>query len=115
LAYNTYITAAIALLGLGVSLPFLGPTKQDTRFQPIPISMSQAVEAAEMVIPGQAIDARLEIVEGSPVYAIHILDVDNSLSTVKVNGEDGEITVVLHSDDQQQGDELIRFEQGGSI
>ncbi|HSB44908.1 MAG TPA: PepSY domain-containing protein [Nitrospira sp.] len=109
------MTAAIALLGLGVSLPFMGPTEENTRFQSIPISMSQAVEAAEMVIPGQAIDARLEIVEGSPVYAIHILSIDNSLSTVKVNGEDGEVTVVLDSDEQQQVDELIRSEQGGSI
>jgi peptidase YpeB-like protein len=114
-AYNIYMTAAIALLGLGVSLPFMGPSEEATRFHTIPISMSQAVEAAEMVIPGQAIDARLEIVEGSPVYAIHILGVDNSLSTVKVDGEDGEVTVVLDSEEQQQGDELIRSEQGGSI
>lgn len=115
MAYNTYIAAAIALLGLGVSLPFIGPTEEDARFRLIPISMSQAVEAAEMVIPGQAIDARLEIVEGNPVYAIHILGADSSLSTVKVDGEDGEVTVVLDSEEQQQGDALIRSEQGGSI
>jgi hypothetical protein len=114
-AYNTYVTAAIALLGLGVSLPFMGPTGEDTRFQPVPLSMSQAVEAAEMVIPGQAIDAQLEIIEGTPVYAIHMLGVDSSLSTVKVNGEDGKITVVLDSEEQQQEDELISSEQGGSI
>ncbi len=115
MAYNTYMTAAIALLGLGVTLPFLGPTEENTRFQSIPISMSQAVEAAEMVIPGQAIDAQLAIVEGSPVYEIHVLGFDLSLSTVKVDSLDGEVAVVLDSEDQQQFDELIRSEQGGSI
>lgn len=115
MAYNTYMAVASVLLGLAVSLPFVEPTEEDALLQPLPISMSQAVEAAETVIPGQAVDAQLEIVEGSPVYGIHILGVDSSLTTVKVDGEDGDVTVILDSEYQQQRDELIRSEQESLI
>lgn len=116
MAYNTYMAAATALLGLVVSFPFIELTEEDTRFQRLPpISLSLAIEVAETVIPGQAIDAQLEIVEGTPVYEIHVLGGDLSLSTVKVDGLDGVVTVVRDSEDQQQIDELIRSEQGGSI
>ncbi len=115
MAYNTYMAVASVLLGLAVSLPFVEPTEEDELLQPLPISMSQAVEAAESVIPGQVINAQLEIVEGSPVYEIHVLGVDHGLSTVQVDGEDGEVTVILDSENPQQTDELIRPEQGGSI
>lgn len=115
MTYNPYMTIAIALLGFTISLPFMEPTEEDTRLKPLPISMSRAVEAAETIIPGQVIDAQLAIVEGSPVYEIHVLGVDRGLSTVKVDGEDGEVTVVLDSENQQQRDEGFHSEQGGSI
>ena len=100
---NANMVAGVGVLVLGVSLGFplakLSETEERTQFQPLPISMSMAVEAAEVVAPGQAIVAQLDIVQGRPVYEIHILGPDQSLSTVHVDAQDGEVAVM---DEQQQ-------------
>lgn len=127
MGFNKHIAAAIELLGLSVSVPsaitFLGismpapsvkvtepaleMTEGRTQAQVhlLPISMSQAVEAAEAVVPGQAISAQLEVVEDRPVYEIQMVGIDRSLSTVEVDGEHGEVAVVPDREDQGQTEE----------
>lgn len=112
---STNMGAAIVLLGLSVSLYSSELTEEETLAPPLPVSMSQAVEAAETAIPGQAIDAQLEIAEGRPVYEIHMLSIDRTVNRVQVDAQDGEVTVVLDTEAERQTDDLVQTEKGGSV
>jgi hypothetical protein len=117
---NANMVAGVGVLVLGVSLGFplpeLSQTEERIQFQPLPISMSMAVEAAEVVVPGQAIIAQLDIAQGRPVYEIHILGPDHSLSTVHVDAQDGEVAFVIGEEqDQPSKEEIVQSQQGGAI
>jgi len=117
---NANMVTGVGVLVLGVSLGFplakLSETEERTQFQPLPISMSMAVEAAEVVAPGQAIVAQLDIDQGRPVYEIHILGPDQSLSTVQVDAQDGEVAFVIGEEqDQPSKEEIVQSQQGGAI
>jgi uncharacterized membrane protein YkoI len=118
---NANMVAGVGVLVLGVSLGFplaeLRETEETTQFQPLPISMSMAVEAAEVVAPGQAIVAQLDIDQGRPVYEIHILGPDQSLSTVQVDAQDGEVALVVAEEQEQtkQQEHIVQPGQGGAI
>ena len=117
---NANMLAGVGVLVLGVSLGFplaeQSQTEERMEFQPLPISMSIAVEAAEEVAPGQAIVAQLDIVQGRPVYEIHILGPDQSLSTVHVDAQDGEVALVIGEEQEQPSkEEIVQSHQGGAI
>jgi len=117
---NANMVAGVGVLVLGVSLGFplaeQSKTEESMQVQPLPISMSMAVEAAEVVAPGQAIVAQLDIVQGRPVYEIHILGPDHSMSTVHVDAQDGEVAlVVAEEQDQPSKEEILQSQQGGAI
>jgi hypothetical protein len=103
------VVAAVVLAGVSVSLPVADWTDKDeeTQFRPLPISMSLAVEAAEAVAPGQAINAHLEVAEGRPVYEIHMWSVDHSLNIVQVDAQDGEVALVTGEEQEHTTQEEI--------
>lgn len=115
------MNTAVAIMALGVSLGFplaevSEPEQKTMQFRPLPISMSMAVEAAETAAPGQAIVAQLDITQGRPIYEIHILGLDRSLSKVEVDAEDGEVAVVVGEEPEQpEKEQIIQPEQGGAI
>jgi Peptidase propeptide and YPEB domain len=118
MGFNVSTVAAIVALGVSLGFPSaeLSETEEQLQFQPLPISMSMAVEAAEAAAPGQAIVAQLDIAEGRPVYEIHILGPNHSLSTVEVDAEDGEVAVVVGEEPEQpEKEQIIQLEQGGAI
>lgn len=109
--------ASIVLLGLTVGFPLteLSETAEQIQLRPLPISMSVAVEAAEAVTPGQAINARLEIAEGRPVYEIYMLGIDSSLNTVQVDALDGEVALVVGEEQEQTTqEEMVQPHEGGA-
>lgn len=118
---NMNIVAATAtiLLGVAVGLPLvdLSQTEEEMKFQPLPISMSIAVEAAETATAGQAINAQLQLAEGRPVYEIYMLGMDLNLSKVQVDAQDGEVAVVVDEQQQQPKREQIAqpHQEGGTI
>lgn len=110
---NMCMVAAVVLAGVSVGLPVaeLSDTGEQTQFRPLPISMSLAVEAAEGVAPGQAINAQLEIAEGRPVYEIVMLGIDRRLNTVQVDAQDGEVALVVGGEQEQtKQDEIVQPE-----
>ena len=110
--------AVTMLLGVAVGLTWveLSQTKKRAQFQPLPISMSMAVEAAETATAGQAIIAQLDIAEGRPVYEIHILGPNRGLSTVQVDAEDGEVALVIDEEQEHPTkEEIVRSQKGGAI
>ena len=118
LTVKIVVVAVTMLLGVAVGLTWveLSQTEESTQFQPLPISMSKAVEAAETATAGQAINAQLELAEGRPVYEIHILGPDHSLSTVHVDAQNGEMAFVIGEEqDQPSKEEILRSQQGGAI
>jgi uncharacterized membrane protein YkoI len=109
---------AIGVLGLSLGLPMLelNEPEGDAPLQPLPISMSLAVRAAEAVAPGQAIHAQLELAQGRPVYEIDMLSLDHSLNKVQVDAEDGQVAVVIREEDEQmEKQETVQPQQGGAI
>lgn len=107
------MVAAVVLAGVSVGFPVaeLSDTGEQTQFRPLPISMSLAVEAAEGVAPGQAINARLEIAEGRPVYEIVMLGIDRRLNTVQVDAQDGEVALVVGGEQEPtKQDEIVQPE-----
>jgi len=117
---NANMVAGVGVLVLGVSLGFplaeQSQTEESMQVQPLPISMSMAVEAAETATAGQAITAQLEVDEGRPVYEIHILGPDHSLSTVHVDAQNGEMAFVIGEEqDQPSKEEILQSQQGGAI
>lgn len=100
--------AAVMLAGVSVGLPVaeLSDTEK-AQFRPLPISMSLAVEAAEGVAPGQAINAQLEMAEGRPVYEIHMWAIDRSVITVQVDAQNGEVAFVVGEEQEQMNQEEI--------
>jgi len=116
MGHNMKMAAAIVLLGLSVSLPSVELTEEDMQVRPLPISMSQAVEAAESAMPGQAIDAQLEITAGRPVYEIHMLSVDRGVNRIQVDAQDGEVAIVVDGEEKKQmEEEIVPSEKGGAI
>jgi peptidase YpeB-like protein len=118
MGFNVNTVAAIVTLGvlLGFPLAELSETEEELQFRPLPVSMSMAVEAAEAAAPGQAIVAQLDIAQGRPIYEIHILGLDQSLSKVQVDAKDGEVAVVLGEEQEQpEKEQIIQPEQGGAI
>jgi len=121
LKVNMIAIAAAMLLGVTVGFTLfplveLSRTEGEMQFEPLPISMSKAVEAAETATAGQAITAQLELDEGHPVYEIYMLGVDLSLSKVEVDAQDGDVAVMV--DEQQQRpkkEENVQLHQGGTI
>lgn len=101
--------AAVVLAGVSVGLPVaeLSDREETTQFRPLPISMSLAVEAAEGVAPGQAINAQLEMAEGRPVYEIHMWAIDRSVITVQVDAQNGEVAFVVGEEQEQMNQEEI--------
>jgi len=117
LTVKIVVVAVTMLLGVAVGLTWveLSQTEESTQFQPLPISMSKAVEAAETATAGQAIIAQLDIAEGRPVYEIHILGPDRSVSTVQVDAEDGEVALVIDEEQEHSTEEdSVQSLQGGT-
>ena len=120
MSLNANMVAGVGVLVLGISLGFplaeQSETEERMQFQPLPISMSSAVEAAETATAGQAIIAQLDIAQGRPVYEIHILGLDRSLSTVQVDAQDGEVALVIDEEqDHPTKEEIVQSQQGGAI
>ena len=120
-AMNSNIAASMMILSVLVipTMPeSIGPTapeSTDELVRPLPITMSEAVETAEAVIPGQAVEAQLAIAdEGRPVYEVHMLRIDQSLLTVQVGAEDGQV-VVIDENKPTDEDEMVQAGKGGSI
>jgi hypothetical protein len=110
--------ALIVLLGCSVGVPLtqLNDTVDQTQFQPLPVSMSMAVEAAEAVTLGQALNAQLEIADGRPVYKIYMLDADLSLSRVQVDAQDGEVALVVAEEQEiPKKEQIVHHGQGAAI
>ena len=67
------------------------------------------------MIPGQAVEAQLAIAdEGRPVYEVHMLRIDQSLLTVQVGAEDGQVVVMDDNEPTDEG-EMVQAGKGGSI
>jgi uncharacterized membrane protein YkoI len=108
----------ILLLGCSVGVPLtqLNDTMDQTQFQPLPVSMSMAVQAAEAVTLGQALNAQLELADGRPVYKIYMLDADLSVSRVQVDAQDGEVAlVVAEEQDSPKKEQIVHHGQGAAI
>lgn len=108
----------IVLLGCSVGVPLtqLNDTVEQTQFQPLPVSMSMAVEAAEAVTLGQALNAQLEMADGRPVYKIYMLDADLSLSRVQVDAQDGEVALVVAEEQEiPKKEQIAHHGQGAAI
>lgn len=107
------MVVAVVLAGVSVGLPVaeLSDTEK-AQFRPLPISMSLAVEAAEGVAPGQAINAQLEMADGRPVYEIHMWAIDRSLIIVQIDAQDGEVALVVGEEQEQmkQEEEIVQPE-----
>ncbi len=117
MGFNMNMVAATVVLGvsLGVPLAEVNETEELAKIEPLPISMSMAVEAAEAAAPGQAIIAQLDIAQGRPVYEIHILGRDHSLSKVQVDAQDGEVLVMGEDPEQTRKEQMVHPDQGGAI
>lgn len=109
--------ALVLLLGCSVGVPLtqLNDTVEPTQFQPLPVSMSMAVEAAEAVTLGQALNAQLEMADGRPVYKIYMLDADLSLSRVQVDAQDGEVALVVTEEQLPKNEQIVHHGQRGTI
>ena len=115
---NMNMGAFVLLLGLSVGVPLtqLSETPEQTQFQPLPVSMSMAVEAAETVMSGQALTAELQIAEGRPVYEIYMLGIDLSLSKVQVDAQDGEVALVVGEEQElTKKEQIVHHDQRGAI
>src|SRR5262245_44461485 len=114
---NVNTVAATMLLGVAVGFPLaeLSEIEEEMNFQPLPISMSLAVEAAETATSGQAINAQLELAEGRPVYEIYMLGIDLSLSKVQVDAQDGEVAVVDTQQQQPKKEQIVQPEHRVAI
>jgi hypothetical protein len=118
MSLNMNVGAFVVLLGLSVGLPLsqLSETVEQPQFRPLPVSMSMAVEAAEAVTSGQALNALLGITEDHPVYEIYVLGINLSLIKVQVDALDGEVVVGVG---EEQGlrkiEQIVQPDQGGAI
>ena len=115
---NMSVGALVVLLGLSVGLPLaqLSETAEQGQFRPLPVSMSMAIEAAEAVTSGLAINAQLAITEDRPVYEIYVLGIDLSLSKVQVDAQDGEVAVgVVEEQELTIKKQIVHPGQGGAI
>jgi len=115
---NINMGVLLVLLGLSVGLPLtqLNETAEQIQFQPLPVSMSTAVEIAEAVTSGQALNAQLELAEGHPVYGIYMLSHDLSVSKVQVDAQDGEVSVVVGEERElSKKEQIVQPDEGGAI
>jgi uncharacterized membrane protein YkoI len=107
----------LVLLGCSVGVPLtqLNDTVEQTQFQRLPVSMSMAVEAAEAVTLGQALNAQLEMADGRPVYKIYMLDADLNVSRVQVDAQDGEVALVVTEEQLPKNEQIVHHGQRGTI
>ena len=97
----------VLLAGIGVlistvtlaEVPQQGPEEVPL---PLPIKMSEAVRAAETVIPGQVIEAELGFAESREIYEINVIGADNAEHTVLVDARNGDVAVIS---DENRSDE----------
>ena len=121
-AMNSNVAASMMILSvlmIPASPESIGPTlpksTEEELVRSLLITMSEAVEAAEAVIPGQAVEAQLAIAdEGRPVYEVHMLRIDHSLLTAQVDAEDGQV-VVIDDNEPTDEDEMVQAGKGGTI
>lgn len=113
-AASMMILSALVVSALPESIGSITRESTEELVRPLPITMSEAVETAEAVIPGQAVEAQLAIAdEGRAVYEVHMMGIDQSRHTVQVGAEDGQVLVII--DDNEPPDEMVQAGQRSSI